>query len=203
MSYPAFPHVPRTILKLCRIYGGDDLARRVEVIPHAVESRFRYDSRRKLRRIICVGRWEDEVQKRPRFLMHVVSALLELDLEVDFLIIGTTTPALESWQRALPSEARTRVRIAGMVDRDELADMFRDAMVFYSASAFESFGIAAAEALCSGCSVVAGRSVSMAAFDWFVSENSGTLSDRNTIDGHVTALKWSWKHGIAAHVTDL
>lgn len=192
------PRAAEHYAKLCRVYGGEKLAKRVAVIPHAVESRFRYDGRRKQRRIACLGRWEDEVQKRPRLLMHVVSALLEQDHKVDFVIMGKSTPALEGWHRALPPDARSRVKIAGKVGRDELAEGFRDSMMFYSPSAFESFGIAAAEALCSGCSVVAGRSVSMAAFEWFVSEGSGTLSDQNTVKGDVDALKAemaAWDNG--------
>lgn len=46
-----------------------------------------------------------------------------------------------------------------------------------------------AEALCSGCSVVAGRSVSMAGFEWFVSENSGMLAERDDAPGHLKALR--------------
>ena len=52
-----------------------------------------------------------------------------------------------------------------------------------------SFGIAAAEALCCGCSVVAGESVSMASFAWFVSENSGRLSATDDVQGHARALR--------------
>ena len=61
--------------------------------------------------------------------------------------------------------------------------------MFYSPSAYESFGIAAAEALCAGCSVVAGRSVSMPSFEWFVSEKSGTLAERDNAAGHSEALR--------------
>jgi glycosyltransferase involved in cell wall biosynthesis len=63
-----------------------------------------------------------------------------------------------------------------------------ESQVFYSPSAYESFGIAAAEALCSGCSVVSHRSVSMASFEWFVSEKSGTLAKVDSVDAHVEAL---------------
>jgi hypothetical protein len=84
------------------------------------------------------------------------------------------------------------------VDRDELAKILAESQVFYSPSAFESFGIAAAEALCAGCSVVAGRSVSMASFEWFVSEQSGTLAEMNAAPGHLKALRYEldeWEAG--------
>ena len=63
-----------------------------------------------------------------------------------------------------------------------------ESQVFYSPSSYESFGIAAAEALCSGCSVVAGRSITMPSFEWFVSDGSGTLAAKNDCNGHAGAL---------------
>jgi glycosyltransferase involved in cell wall biosynthesis len=184
--------------RLCRIYGGTDLAARVRVIPHAVESRFRFSGAPKRRQVACVGRWQDVVQKRPWLLMEVVGSLLAADEEVSVVIAGNPTDELESWHRSLPGLQRERVQIRGRVDRGELAEILAESQVFYSPSAFESFGIAAAEALCSGCSVVAGRSISMASFEWFVSENSGTLAAINDCKGHASALQdelAAWREG--------
>lgn len=64
-----------------------------------------------------------------------------------------------------------------------------ESQVFYSPSAYESFSIAAAEALCCGCSVVAGRLVTMPSFDWFVSEGSGILAEVDDCRGHAKALQ--------------
>jgi glycogen synthase len=159
------------------------------VIPHAVESRFRFSGAPKRRQVACVGRWQDVVQKRPWLLMEVVGSLLAADEEVSVVIAGNPTDELESWHRSLPGLQRERVQIRGRVDRGELAEILAESQVFYSPSAFESFGIAAAEALCSGCSVVAGRSVSMASFEWFVSEDSGTLAAMDDAPGHLKALQ--------------
>ena len=105
------------------------------------------------------------------------------------VIAGSLTEELQIWHQSLDTPRRNRVRLAGKVGRDDLAAILDASQVFYSPSAFESFGIAAAEALCSGCSVVAGRSVSMAGFEWFVSGNSGTLAEKNDAEGHLTALR--------------
>ena len=175
--------------KLCHIYGGADLAGRVRVIPHAVESRFHFPGGRKLKQVACVGRWQDGVQKRPWLLMEVIGSLIAADHEVSVVIAGQETAELADWHRSLPESGRARVRLAGKVDRDALAEILRGSQIFYSPSAFESFGIAAAEALCSGCSVVAGKSVSMASFEWFVSDNSGTLATPNHASGHLNALR--------------
>jgi len=185
--------------KLCRIYGGSDLAGRVAVIPHAVEPRFQFTGEPKQRQVVCVGRWRDVIQKRPWLLIDVIGSLVAADRAVKVVIVGEVTAELESWHHSLEAGWRQRVQLRGSVDRAGLAGILRQSQVFYSPSAFESFGIAAAEALCSGCSVVAGRSVSMASFEWFVSENSGTLADENRAASHLLALErelGSWEKGV-------
>jgi hypothetical protein len=182
------PRAAECYQKLCHIYGGTDLAARVRVIPHAVESRFRFSGAPKRRQVACVGRWQDVVQKRPWLLMEVIGSLLAADDEVSVVVAGTITPELDSWHRSLAENQRMRVQLRGRVGRDELAEILAESQVFYSPSAFESFGIAAAEALCSGCSVVAGRSISMSSFKWFVSEHSGGLAAKDDVDGHVLAV---------------
>lgn len=184
--------------KLCRIYGGADLAGRVAVVPHAVEPRFRFHGEKKRRQVACVGRWQDIVQKRPWLLMDVIAPLVAADPGVIVVIAGEVTPGLEAWHLALYATRRNRVLLRGRVNREELANILLRSQVFYSPSAFESFGIAAAEALCCGCSVVAGRSVSMASFEWFVTENSGTLAKANHAQAHLETLQYElarWDQG--------
>lgn len=184
--------------KLCRIYGGAGLSRRVAVIPHPVEPMFQFTSGKKRRQVACVGRWQDTIQKRQWLLMDVIGLLVESDPCVVVMIVGPVTPELENWHRSLVVTQRDRVRLRGRVDRGEIAGILRDSEVFYSPSAFESFGIAGAEALCAGCSVVAGRSVSMASFEWFVGENSGVLADVDDAMGHFRTLEReleSWEQG--------
>jgi hypothetical protein len=174
--------------KLCGIYGGAVLANRVRVIPHAVESHFHLSSEPKLRQVVCVGRWQDVVQKRLWLLTNVIGELVIADEQVSVLIAGALTDDLKTWHQALPEAQRARVRVLGRVERDKMVTILSNSQVFYTPSAFESFGIAAAESLCSGCSVVAGRSVSMASFEWFVSESSGTLTGSDDCNSHVSAL---------------
>lgn len=175
--------------KLCKIYGGSALADRVCAIPHPVESCFRFTGvATKQRQVACVGRWDDAIQKRPAMLEKVAEQVLATDRKVTFVIAGQLTRRLEEWHASLPAGSRERVRLVGRVTRKQLAGILGESLIFYSPSAFESFGIAAGEALCSGCSVVAGRSPSMAAFEWFTSEASGRLSGRDDACGHASAL---------------
>jgi glycosyltransferase involved in cell wall biosynthesis len=175
--------------RLCRIYGGHDLAERVKVIPHAVESGFHFAGTSKLRQIACIGRWEDHIQKRTWLMMEVIRCLVGKDESLSVMIVGNVTPEMNSWHRSLGESVRNRVHLCGHLDRNALVEVLRSSRVFYSPSAFESFGIAAAEALCCGCSVVAGRSVSMASFEWFVSENSGVLAVPDDAAGHIRSLE--------------
>jgi len=184
--------------KLCRIYGGAELAGRVALIPHAVELRFRYAGGPKRRQVVCVGRWRAAVQKRPQLLMDVIGSLVATDHTVSVVIVGESTPEMLAWHQSFTAERRDRILLERGLDRDGLAGIMEQSQVFYSPSAFESFGIAAAEALCSGCSVVAGRSVSMAGFDWFASGDSGTLAAEDHAGDHVRALIdeiESWEQG--------
>ena len=184
--------------KVCWWYGGADLAGRVVLLPHAVETRFGFSDGTKRRQVACVGRWQDVVQKRPWLLMETIGLLVAADDGVEVVIAGQVTSELEKWHRSLTDDRRSRVRLLGRVDREELAGILRESQVFYSPSAYESFGIAAAEALCSGCSVVAGRSVSMASFEWFVAEHSGTLSETDDAAGHMWTLEREltcWEQG--------
>ena len=174
--------------KLCRIYGGIEWAGRVKVIPHPVEATFQSAGAKQLRQVVCVGRWKDDIQKRTWLLMEVIESLVAKAENVSVVIAGDASDKLRDWHRSLATAARERVKLAGKSERDELVEMLAKSQVFYSPSSYESFGIAAAEALCSGCSVVAGREVTMPSFEWFVGESSGTLADRNTPDSHLAAL---------------
>lgn len=174
--------------KLCQFYGGEKLANLVRVIPHAVESYFRFSGAEKKRQVICIGRWQDEVQKRPWRLMEVIASLLKYDPKVSVIIAGQKTPQLETWLETLPQSEQNRVVLTGIIPREVLFQHLQESQVFYSSSGFESFSIAAAEALCCGCSIVAGKSVSMTSFEWFVSENSGRLAGVDRANSHCQAI---------------
>jgi glycosyltransferase involved in cell wall biosynthesis len=170
----------------------------VRVIPHAVEPIFQDSGAKRSKQIICVGRWSDIVQKRQDRMMAVFDRLLLADKNVSLVITGESTNALRDWHASLSDSDKPRVNLLGRLDRSALATLMAESKVFYSPSAYESFGIAAAEALCSGCSVVAHRSVSMASFEWFVSEKSGTLANEDSTDTHVRALSSeleAWQKG--------
>jgi glycosyltransferase involved in cell wall biosynthesis len=105
------------------------------------------------------------------------------------MIAGEPDRSLNAWHAELDGGLRDRVKVLGRVGRDELRVLMNESQIFYSPSGFESFGIAAAEALGCGCSVVAAESVSMASFEWFTGESSGQLAEMDSVDGHIAALR--------------
>lgn len=183
---------------LCRRYGGREMMKKIEIVPHAVDRRFAVAISPKKKQLVCVGRWNDEIQKRPAFLMGVLQNVLSSEPDLTVVIAGVTTPAMLAWHQGLSPDQYNRVTLQGKISPDQLVELLQQSQVFYSPSAFESFGIAAAESLCCGCSVVASDSVSMSAFRWFVSENSGTLANADRVLDHVKALQnelRSWEQG--------
>jgi len=186
------PQAAEHYRRLCKIYGGSEMAGRVTLLPHPVERRFVYSGDDKVERVICVGRWSDETQKRPRLMMAVMDGLLaEEPVEVE--IVGATSAELERWHDSLPNDMRDRVKLRGRIRRNELHELLASSRIFYSPSAYESFGIAAGEALCCGCTVVAARLVTMSSFEWFAENGCGTLAEEDNVTGHLAALRGELK----------
>jgi glycosyltransferase involved in cell wall biosynthesis len=183
------PRAAECYRRLCRVYGGAALANKVKMIPHPVEPVFRYADSGKRCQVVCVGRWQDDVQKRTWLLIEVISLLIAEDESVTVVIAGHPSEKLRAWHESLESSRRVRVRLVGKTGREELMKILDESQVFYSPSAYESFSIAAAEALCCGCSVVAGRLVTLPSFEWFVSENSESLAEADDCRGHARALQ--------------
>lgn len=191
------PEAAANFRTMCRRLAGTPLEERVTVIPHPVEPRFVYRQEAKHRQIVCVGRWQDEIQKRTWLLLDVIKVVVSEDELVTVVVAGTVTPSMETWYQALDCGLRERIILAGRLERDRLVNLLGESQVFYSPSAFESFGIAAGEALCCGCSVVAERSVSMTSFEWFVEEQSGRLVEGDA-SAHAKGLLddlLSWEEG--------
>lgn len=115
--------------------------------------------------------------------------LLAENSELEADIVGNRTEHIDAWHSTLPTSIAARVKLHGKLPHQELAKLLHQARVFYCPSAYESFNIAAAEAMCWGCSVVAADLPAMASFRWFVSQDSGTLAAKDNADGHLDALR--------------
>ena len=168
-----------------RIYlkhmGKPGLGINVKVIPHPVADYFGYDpSIPKESRVISIGRWDDHAQKRPHFLAETITLTLRLHPSALFDIIGNPTPLLQEWYNGLEPGEQARVNLLGKVPNDQLPSYYSRASVLLCPSSHESFHIPAAEALCTGSTVVAPRLASLASFEWFCEDHPESLANDDT-----------------------
>lgn len=173
-----------------------DLVTRVQVHHHPVETNIAFSptvAKEKL--IISVGRWDALVKDAPLFV-QVVSQTLKHQGDYRARIIGGGETALRKLTKRLPEEVRNRIEITGRVPHAKLPRHYQEAQIFLNTSYSESFNIAAAEALCCGCSVV-GTAI-IAAFNSFCSHDSGTLSCNRSVGNFRDALSAeieAWRYG--------
>lgn len=163
--------------------GQPEAAGRVHLIPHPVHPRFVMPGDKANNgniTFVTVGRWSSRSHKRPDLLMQAIDSLLASDSRIDFRIFGLPTPEMQQWHASMDAQSRNRVALHGKVPNAELLEAYQQAHIYLCVSAYESFLIAGAEAMCCGCSIVACDSPSLPGPKWFASDSRGTLSDRLT-----------------------
>jgi hypothetical protein len=94
---------------------------------------------------MAVGRWES-YQKNLPLLLLTLRSFLGKNQTWEALVVGTGLP---------PDFSHPRIRFSSPLDPAALASEMRSSKIFLSSSRYESFGLAAAEALACGCVLVA------------------------------------------------
>jgi glycosyltransferase involved in cell wall biosynthesis len=87
-------------------------------------------------------------------MVQTIVDFLEMRPEYTAVIFGSGKDILESLIRNVPKSIADRIQILGFVEPKKILQILSSAKMFLSPSRWESFGIAAAESLCMGCSVV-------------------------------------------------
>jgi hypothetical protein len=144
------------------------------MIPHPVAPYLRYDGSPKKSRIVCVGRWDDHVQKNPALAVSAIIYVLSRRPECDAVFIGSGRACIESLagEAGLPAD---RILILDKLRHPELVGYFQSAQVSLCSSYYESGHIVSEEALCCGCSVVAPDLPALPSLKYYVSRQSGRL----------------------------
>mgnify|MGYP002622244604 CR=1 FL=1 len=173
---------------LCRRYIGEDVGRKVVSIPHPVNPACEAGDLPRERRMVAIGRWDDERQKRTSLLLATAERLLRDDPGLLIDIIGRTPGPLKEWHSRLPSRQRRRITLHGRIPPDAIIGVLQRSRVVHCPSAFESFHIASAEGLCTGCTVVGSRSLCLPSFEWFLSEGDGRFAESDDASGHAAAI---------------
>ncbi len=168
-----------------RTFGGRGT--RVVCIPHPVDETDLAGAGAiaKENKIISVGRWEAH-QKNFPLLMEALGQFLAVHPDWSADIFGKLPADAGSRLAAQPDEVAKRITLAGPVPHEELARHYGAARIFFMSSRHESFNIAAAEALCCGCSVVGQPGI--ASVHFFTGRKSGTTSSNYSAGALLDAL---------------
>ena len=169
--------------------------KKIHVIPLMVNPLFTQGSIEPIRHrtIVAVGRWEDQAQKHPRGLLHTLRSVLTEFPGYHARIIGSGQTILHNMVHTWPQSLTSRIKILGPLPPTAIRTQLRDSRIFLSASRWESFGLAAAEALCMGNSFVGPP---LAPFKDFAGPNGewGTLARNVTIPALQNALITEMHH---------
>ena len=158
----------------------------IEVIPHPVnEDVLHYNGAPKENRIITVGRW-DTVQKDFPMLEKVLQKFLQSHPGWEATIVGKNIPAHFLAPRRETDNWRRRVACYENLPHERLAAEYSRSKIYLIVSRYESFCIAAAEALCCGCSVVGSRDVPTSSY--FAGAESGAVAAPRMPDAFLEKL---------------
>jgi glycosyltransferase involved in cell wall biosynthesis len=157
------------------------LKKRIEVIPHPVnEDTIRYTDSPKENRVITVGRW-NAFQKDYPLLRKVLQGFLQRHPDWQATVVGKgalRNSSQEEWEN--------RITYHEKLTQEELAAEYSRSKIYLMVSRYESFCIAAGEALCCGCSVVGSSDVPSSYY--FAKTESGDVATPRTAKAFLEAL---------------
>jgi glycosyltransferase involved in cell wall biosynthesis len=104
--------------------------------------------------IAAIGRWDDWRPKNTPVMVESISGFLQARDDFRASIIGPGADQIESLLKRCPGWVRARIEVTGAVEHHRLPSLLDGVRMLLMPSRMESFGIAAAEAACAGCSVV-------------------------------------------------
>ena len=135
--------------------------------------------------IIAVGRWQIGFKNTP-LLMRILERVLSEQPQYSARILGSGSEVVRKLAQNIKADCRSRIDIVGRVDHAKLPAFYGESRIFLCTSRFETFMIAAAEALCCGCSVVGDARI--ASMPYFTGLASGTTSCDSSLDNFRDAL---------------
>lgn len=121
---------------------GTDPAR-IYFVPHPIQTDLFVPNPavKKQNRVIAVGRWESYQKNLPLLLKTLVS-FLNQNPDWSSLVLGTGLPTCAP---------HSQIQFSPPLDPRDLARQMQSSKIFLSTSHYESFGLAAAEAISCGC----------------------------------------------------
>lgn len=175
--------------------SGTAAGKKIVLFPHPVENDFCYTSdHTKTDRILWIGRGGD-VLKDDRLMVKVMARVLNQNPNFRAKIIGPGEEVVRRRLENMNPASLNRIEIAGILPNAQVRNEMLRSRIILVTSRSESFHIATAEALCCGCSAVAGPNLQ--SLKWMTSDQSGTIAKHRTVRSLSQALNHeihAWKH---------
>jgi glycosyltransferase involved in cell wall biosynthesis len=165
---------------------------RIVMIPHPInEDVLRYTGCPKENRIITVGRWASHQKDYP-MLKKVLDGFLRLHPDWKATVVGEGIPS----HNPLETKLARQITYHEQLSHEQLAVEYSRSKIYLMVSGYESFCIAAAEALCCGCSVVGSTNIPTSSY--FAEPQSGDVAEVRTPKAFLATLDReveSWAKG--------
>jgi glycosyltransferase involved in cell wall biosynthesis len=178
-------------------WGRSDLIKKTHFITNPVTPEFvEGEVGAKENIVVSHGRWDDFKVKNTQVMAEAIVEFLKNRHEYRAAIFGSGIERVKALIADSPPDIRDRMEISGYVEHEKVKGILRNAKMLFVPSRWESFSIAAAEALCMGCSIVGApaealRYLSMQGF-------SGSISatfDKEAILAALLQDAIKWDHG--------
>ncbi len=104
--------------------------------------------------VVSIGRWNDWIPKNPEIMICSLGLFLNNKADWESVIIGPGLEVINSFMSRVSYLEAQRIKLMGEVKHSIIKKYLSNAKIFFMPSRSESFGIAAGEALCQGCTVV-------------------------------------------------
>ena len=159
-------------------FGRPDLANKIFYLPHPQLRFFSHSNVGKEKCVISVARWEREdwAQKNPAVLLKALDIFLRNCPDWKTTVIGTGASKLAARFKASGMHFNDRAVFIDFIKPPELVPKLQAASIACWSSRGEGQIGAGAQALCCGCSVVAGNAGTLSCFHHYVSRESGRLA---------------------------
>ena len=170
-------------------FGRRDVATKIRYLPHPQLPDFAYRGAPKEKLVLSVARWEKEdwIQKNPALLIKALDAFLAKSPDWRACIIGRGAENLLSSLK-IATSTTDRLQFIDFLQPEDLVPYYNRASIACWSSRSEGQIGTGAQALCCGCSVVAGNAGTLSCFHHYVSRESGRLAIDMTTDALAEAL---------------
>jgi glycosyltransferase involved in cell wall biosynthesis len=179
------PLATARVKRYLRLFGATPMPRVITISHPANTAHMRLlPEDRKENIVIAVGRWDDAVKGWP-LLLKIAKRFISVRPDWKIVVVGGL-PSFSAKVRKELLSLQDHLILTGPIEQEQLSLWNRKAKIYLLTSHWESFNIAATEALCCGCSVVGASQI--ASSSYFSGSQSGTPSYLRTPDHMTDAL---------------